>query len=138
MTDATTVLAFDVGLARIGVAVGQSVTGTATPLPTLNARSDALPEALARLVQQWRPAHILVGLPEAFDSPTSIRPHILAFAEDLGRFDRPVHLVDESLSSREAHERLKSRRQAGGRRIQRGDVDAEAARIIAEQWLANH
>ena len=137
MTDATTVLAFDVGLARIGVAVGQSVTGTATPLPTLNARDESLAELLDNLVAQWRPGHILVGLPDEIGAPSSIRPQILAFAKELERFGCPVHLVDESLSSREASDRLKLRRQAGGRRIQRGDIDAEAARIIAEQWLGN-
>ncbi|MEM8983033.1 MAG: Holliday junction resolvase RuvX [Pseudomonadota bacterium] len=135
MTDSKTVLAFDFGLARVGVAVGQSITGTATALTTLQASGDALDSAIDTLVGQWRPSRLLVGLPDDSQSASSIRPQILAFAGGLERHGVPIDLVDESFSSREAETRLKLRRQAGARRARRGDVDAEAARIIAEQWL---
>ena len=108
MTDNETVLAFDVGLSRIGVAIGQSVTATATPLATLNAADAALAETLTDLVGQWRPTRLLVGMPDDVGSPTSIRQHIVAFAAELERFGRPVHFVDESLTSREAEGRLRA------------------------------
>ncbi|MEL7538443.1 MAG: Holliday junction resolvase RuvX [Pseudomonadota bacterium] len=135
MTDSETVLAFDVGLARIGVAVGQSLTATATPLTTLRADDAELATNIAGLVAEWRPQRLLVGMPDDVGSPTSIREHIRAFARGLERYAMPIHFVDESFSSREAEARLRARRQAGGRRTQRADIDAEAARIIAEQWL---
>ncbi|MEM1261220.1 MAG: Holliday junction resolvase RuvX [Pseudomonadota bacterium] len=136
MTNDQTVLAFDFGLARVGVAVGQSITGTATALTTLHASGAALDSAIDTLVRQWRPSRLLVGLPHNdSSSASSIRKQLLAFADGLARHAIPVDLVDESFSSREAEARLKARRQAGARRSRPGDIDAEAARIIAEQWL---
>ncbi len=131
---ATTVLAFDYGKRRIGVAVGQTLTGTATPLLTLDAADPALDATLAGLLADWRPATVLVGMPDD-SGPTSIRDDIVAFAGTLTDAGADVQYVDESFSSREAESRLKARRQAGARRARRGDIDAEAARIIAEQWL---
>ena len=130
-----TLLAFDYGRRRIGVAVGQSLTGTATPLTTLYARRSKPDwEALARLVERWEPQAMVVGLPLDMDGGeqdiTRLARH---FRRDLAqRFRVPVHLVDERLSTWEARERL-----AHEGRF-RADDDPVAAQVILEDWLSRH
>lgn len=128
----TLVIAFDFGLRQIGVAVGQGLTGTASPLETLRAR-DGTPDwsALQALVAEWRPERLLVGLPLNMDdteSPMSLRAR--TFADRLARVTRtPVDLVDERLSSREAFDRTSRRREDKA-------SHAAAAAVIAETWLS--
>lgn len=132
-------LGFDYGLRRIGVAVGQKLTGTATPLATLAAR-DGAPDwdALARLVAEWKPAAFVVGVPYNMDdSRQAMTDRAERFLRQLhGRFNLPVHAVDERLSSSEAGDRLRSARQQGRRgRIAKPDVDSAAACVLLETWL---
>lgn len=133
-----TVLGFDFGLKRIGVAVGQSVTKSASPLGIVSVR-DGEPdwEALGRLVREWHPAALVVGLPYNMDLSEQEMTHKARhFAQDLAeRFPLPVHTVDERLSSREAEATLKERRQQGRRRITRADIDGAAACVILESWF---
>lgn len=135
-----TVLGFDFGLKRIGVAVGQSVTKSASPLGIVSVR-DGEPdwEALGRLVREWHPAALVVGLPYNMDLSEQEMTHKARhFAQDLAeRFPLPVHTVDERLSSREAEAALKLQRQQGRRRIRREDIDGGAARIILESWFSS-
>lgn len=135
-----TLLAFDFGLRRIGVAVGQSVTGTATPLATLDADAGA-PDwpVLDRLIGEWRPGLLVVGMPlgPAGETQGELAKPVTDFAAALGRYGLPVELADERLSSAEAAARLREARSSGARRrrVDRKDVDALAACVIAEQWL---
>jgi len=135
-----TVLAFDYGLRRIGVAVGNRLTGTAEPLATLQAR-DGNPDwtALASCVREWQPGMLVVGVPYNMDgSAGELTGRAVAFAVELGRrFGLGVAQVDERLSSREAVEALRLRRRSGaiGRRLRREDVDKEAACVLLRQWL---
>lgn len=125
-----TVLGFDYGVRRIGVAVGETLTGTASPLGVVTVRGTRPDwDAIAALVDGWSPDTLVVGLPRrADDSVHELEPAIRAFARELGRrFRRPVQTIDERLSSVEASERL-GRRAAGG-------VDAVAAQVILETWL---
>lgn len=137
---ARTVLAFDYGERRIGVAVGNTLTATAEPLATL-ARSAAGPDwtAIARLVESWRPAVAVVGVPYNMDGTRGrLAAPAEAFAAELQRrFGIEVATVDERLSSREAEAALRERRRSGalGRRVRRDDVDSEAARVLLRQWL---
>ncbi len=135
---AVSVLAFDFGLRRIGVAAGQSITGSAAPLAAVSAQ-DGSPNwaALDRLVKEWAPDRLVVGLPYNMDgSEQDITRRARRFAEELGRrYAQPVHTVDERLSSREAEARLKELRQRGRRRITRADVDCAAACVILESWF---
>lgn len=137
---ARTVLAFDFGLRRIGIAVGNTLTRTAEPLSTLVAR-DGRPDwdAIDRCIGDWRPAALVVGVPYNDDgSPGALAPAALGFAEELGqRHGLTVHPVDEHLSSRAAEEGLRERRGDGrlGRRVRPGEVDREAARLLLLQWL---
>lgn len=127
-----TYLGFDAGARRLGVAVGESLTGSARPLATLPAR-DGQPvwDRLARLVDSWEPAGLVVGLPlhaDGSDSDSTALARRLA-RRLAGRYRRPVFLVDERLSSHEAEARL-----AAGR--QPGDRDSVAAQVILETWFA--
>ena len=127
------VLGFDYGTRKIGVAVGQTVTGTATPLATLPTR-DELPDwtAIGRLVADWQPEALVVGLPlEMDDAEAPVAARARRFARQLaGRYRLPVHLADERLTTREA------RRQLGRDGVRdAAAVDAVAARLILETWL---
>lgn len=135
----TSLLAFDFGLRRIGVAVGQSVTSSASPLGVV-ANTDGGPDfdAIGRLVADWRPSRIVVGMPLAADgSPGEMQTHVDAFANELGRYGVRIDLVDERFSSLEAEAALKKARAAGNRgRIRKEDIDAAAAVLIAERFLS--
>lgn len=135
---AATILAFDFGLRRIGVAVGQTITGSASPLATVtNLPTGANLEQIERLVTEWRPALLVVGLPlNADGSQSDMSRAATAFAQSLERFARPVVLVDERHTSAEAGAELKKARQAGTRgRVRRGEIDAASAVLIAERYL---
>ncbi|WP_372694312.1 Holliday junction resolvase RuvX [Immundisolibacter sp.] len=132
------VLGFDYGQKRVGVATGQALTGTATPLTTLVNPQFGGWGAFDALLAQWRPQTLVVGLPLAADgSDTTVSQAARRFATELGdRSGLAVALIDERLSSHEAEARLA----ADGRRppAMRERRDAVAAAIIVETWLAEH
>ena len=134
----TTALGFDFGLKRIGAAVGQTVTGSASPLGVVAVRGGE-PDwaAITGLVREWRPGALVVGLPYNMDLSEQDMTHKARhFAEQLAeRFPLPVHTVDERLSSREAEAALKEQRQQGRRRVTREDIDGAAACVILESWF---
>jgi putative Holliday junction resolvase len=135
-----TVLSFDYGLRRIGVAVGNTLTETAEALATIDAR-DGEPDwrAIGRCIAEWRPTAIVVGVPyNMAGHDARLTTAALRFADRLGdQYGIEVHRVDERLSSREAEDDLRERRRSGSktRRIRRGEVDREAARVLLLQWL---
>ncbi len=137
---ARTVLSFDYGLRRIGVAVGNTLTGTAEALSTIAAQ-DGLPDwrAIDRCIADWRPTAIVAGVPYNMAGRDGrLTTAALRFADELGvRYGIEVHRVDERLTSREAEDDLRERRRSGAktRRVRSGDVDREAARLILLQWL---
>ena len=135
-----TIIAFDFGLRRIGVAVGQQVTRSANPLETVsNGESGPDWRRIESLVREWRPQRLIVGQPMHADgTPSDIDGPVRQFIDALGRFELPVETVDERYSSIEAEAMLKSRRQEGGRgRISKDAIDSAAATLIAERWLKN-
>ena len=121
-------LAFDFGTRRVGVAVGNSMLRQAQPLVTLSVLGDARFAAIKRLVDDWQPDALVVGVPvhpdgAAHDNTRRAR----AFARHLhGRFRLPVHEVDERYTTTEAMARGAT------------DVDAAAAALILEQYLQSH
>ena len=135
----TTILAFDYGLRRIGVAVGQTVTGSASPLGIVD-NGDRGPDhaRIEALIREWRPNHIVVGMPlHADGSPGELAPTIRAFMHELEQFGLPVSEIDERHTSQEAEAALIRARQAGSKgRISKPDIDAAAAVMIAERYLA--
>ena len=129
--DALTALAFDFGVRRIGVAVGQTLGAGAEPLATIavdNGRVDW--DSIAALVEQWAPDVFVLGRPGTADGDAHpLAEDIARFARRLeGRYQRPVELVDEHLSSWDAAAR--------GGEDGRGGLDAAAAAVILETWLA--
>ncbi|NEX22281.1 Holliday junction resolvase RuvX [Thiorhodococcus mannitoliphagus] len=132
----TTLLGFDFGPRKIGVAVGQMITRSATPLTTLRSRNDRPDwEQIQRLIQDWKPSALILGLPYNMDdTEVDWSPRVHRFARQLqGRFGLPVHLVDERLTSIEAHRQLSAR--PGRKPPTREAVDAAAAALILETWL---
>ena len=118
-------LAFDPGLRRVGVATGNTLIGTASPLRTLAVDGDARFKAIEGLIREWQPDALVVGVP--FHPDGAAHENTLRarkFARQLrGRFGLPVHEVDERYSTTEAL--------AAGA----ADADAAAAAIILEQHL---
>jgi putative Holliday junction resolvase len=141
MTGAATVLAFDFGLKRIGIACGDTLTGSTAPRPAAGiVRGGPDWEAIAREVRTLTPAVLVVGAPYNADgSEGALSAAVRRFAAELGRrFALPVHLVDERFSSLEASATLKARRASGTqrRRVRRADVDSAAAAVILGRYLA--
>ena len=134
-------LGFDYGARRIGVAVGDRLTGSARPLPAVANGRQPDWEALSKALKEWRPAGCVVGLPLDLDGEDQeVTGHARAFARELRtRYGVPVFLCDERLSSRAADDELRGARADGrmNRRVRKGDRDGVAARLILEQWLAD-
>jgi len=131
---ARTLLGFDYGLKRIGVAVGQELTGTASALLTVRA-NDGKPDwaTVSKLISQWQPDELVVGLPLNMDgSFHELSYRAQRFGNQLhGRYSLLVHFMDERLSSLGAEQELKGK----SRKIQAADIDKVAAKIILESWL---
>jgi putative Holliday junction resolvase len=140
MNEVRSVIAFDFGLKRIGIAAGDTLTCTASPRPAIAVGAQG-PDwrAITREVQSLSPGLLVVGAPyNVDDSAGALAPAARAFAAELQRrFGLPVQSVDERFSSLEASVELKSQRARGQRRrIRRGDIDSAAAAVILERWLA--
>lgn len=136
-----TVLAFDFGMKRIGIASGDTITATAAPrtaVPMFASGPDW--EAIQRELKALQPQLLVVGVPYNDDgSAGKMAPAARRFATALeSRFGLPVKLVDERGSSLEASAALKHRRATGQRRhrVRREDIDSAAAAVILERWLA--
>jgi len=126
-------LGFDFGTKRIGVAVGQELTGTARALETLTS-PDGGPNwaGISRLIEQWQPDALVLGLPLNLDGSDHEITHLVRrFGNRLrGRYNLPVYTIDERLSSIEAEALL-----AEQGRFDKGDVDKVAAQLILQSWL---
>lgn len=127
--NAEVVLGFDYGSRRLGVAVGQTISRTASPLTTIAVHGSGPDwQRIEALIREWQPQRLLVGLP--LNMRLEEQPMTRAarrFSRQLaGRYRLPVDTVDERLSSRAARERFPGKRA----------VDAEAAMLIIETWLS--
>jgi putative Holliday junction resolvase len=131
---ARTVLAFDFGLKRIGVAVGEPELGTAHPLPAIAAPGF---DRITKLIGEWRPAALVVGLPVAERGEHPLARRVERFARQLeGRFRLPVARVDERFTSVEAESRLRETKTKSG--MKKTAIDSVAAQLILEQYLNDH
>ena len=123
MPDKGTVLAFDFGLKRIGVAVGEPDLKTAHPLPAVS----EFPQ-IEKLVKEWKPVRLVVGLPVREAGVHPLAKRVEKFARRLeGSFHLPVARVDERFTSVEAESRLRG--------VKNKAIDSVAAQLILEQYF---
>ncbi len=135
-----TVLAFDFGLKRIGIAAGDTLTASAAPRPAAAVHQNKPDwDAIAREVRMLSPGLLVVGAPYNADgSPGTLAPAARRFAAELERrFGLPVNMVDERWSSLEASAALKAQRSSGERRrrVRKEDIDSASAAVILERWF---
>ena len=131
-----TLIGFDFGSRRIGVAVGETSTRIASPLGAIEGEAnEARFEAIGRIVDEWRPKGFVVGRPPRH--PDGTEHEVAKLAEKFGRrlearYNVPVRYVDETLTSAEAESTLKRTRTRSGAK---SDVDALAAMLILQSFL---
>lgn len=130
------VIGFDFGLKRIGLATGQTITGTASPLATLQAVNQKPDwDSIDTHIRQWKPDALIVGIPYQLDGGESdITRASRNFSRKLEqRFKLPVYTIDESLSSNEAEQQLKQDIKIS--KHNKHEIDKIAAAIIVQSWL---
>ncbi|RQW62860.1 Holliday junction resolvase RuvX [Vibrio viridaestus] len=132
-----TIMAFDFGTKSIGSAIGQEITGTASPLKAFKA-TDGIPnwDDIERQIKEWQPNLIVVGLPMDLHGKAleTITPKAKKFANRLhGRFGIEVELHDERLSTTEARAELFTH--GGFKALKKGNIDCQSAVVILESWF---
>jgi len=132
------ILCFDFGLRRIGTAVGQATTCTASSLETVSNGEAPDWATINRLVKDWKPSHFLIGLPlDTEGNETDMSRLARSFGAQIGaRFGRPCIYADERFSSQAAAERFVNMRASGqARRKDARQLDSVAAQLILQNWL---
>lgn len=133
---AISVLGFDYGGKRIGIATGQTLTGTSTPLITLN-QVQGNPDwvSIQKLIDEWQAQALIVGMPYYADgSENTMTTRVKQFCYELEkRFNLPVYTVDESHSSLQAEEIVKENTKIN--QHNKHEIDKMAAAIIVQRWL---
>lgn len=132
------ILCFDFGLRRIGAAVGQATTRTASSLETVSNHDAPDWATISRLVKDWKPSHFLVGLPlDTEGNETDMSRLARRFGAQMAdRFGKPCIYADERFSSQAAAERFVNMRAAGqARRKDARQLDSVAAQLILQNWL---
>lgn len=132
-------IAFDFGMKRIGVAIGQTVTQSARPLDTIQAKEgEPNWQAIDNLIKKWMPDAMVVGIPLNMDGTDQrMSQHARHFAQALrNRYLLPVHEMDERLTTKDAREQLFN--QGGYKALQGGQVDRVAAQLILQNWFADN
>ncbi|WP_286262293.1 Holliday junction resolvase RuvX [Thalassotalea atypica] len=131
-----TIVGFDFGKKYIGVAVGQELTGSATPLGSVKAK-DGIPDwpSLEKFINEWQPHLIVVGLPLNMDgTEQQLTLDAKKFGNRVfGRFGIPLEFQDERLTTADAKAQLFSR--GGYKNLKKDNIDAESARLIIESFL---
>jgi putative Holliday junction resolvase len=142
-TTISSVLGFDYGDRRIGLATGQTITATATPLKTIR-QVNGNPDwtAIATEIERWRPQALIVGMPYYSDgsgdgndgNENRMTARVRQFCYELGkRFKLPVYQIDETLSSHQAEAALKQDMKID--QHNKHEIDRMAAAIILQRWL---
>ena len=136
----STYIAFDFGMKKMGIAIGQNITNTASPMDSVvmkNGNPDW--NALKQLIEEYRPTSIILGKPDVKDkSSEALMKKIEAFKEILEMdLNQNVEWALEHLTTEDAKEKLKLQRQEGilSRRIMKGQVDSMAAAIFLQDWM---
>ena len=136
MDNLLTALAFDFGLRSIGIAYGQSLTGSAQILPAIKAR-DGIPnwETIEKIINEWKPNILIIGLPlNMDDSESELSRRARKFGNRLhGRFGTPIDFMDERLTSFATKQEAKERGHKGD--YKKEPIDSFAAKMILEDWF---
>ena len=138
-TNSAVFLGFDFGTKNIGVAVGQAITKTATPLAIVHAKN-GIPNwnEIAKIITAWQPQALVVGVPVALDgSPHRLTILAREFIANLAKHcDLPVYEAEERLTTKAARTEIYT---AGGyKALQDKSIDSAAAVLILEEWLKNN
>ncbi|ALG69134.1 Holliday junction resolvase RuvX [Beggiatoa leptomitoformis] len=136
-----TLLAFDYGTRRIGVAVGQTFTASARPLVVIPCDKYNEPDwvKIHALIQEWLPQRLIVGVPLTVGVSSETTIAARHFSEALqARYNLPVDLIDETLSSVAAEQALSERFSAKSKSRTKPGIDAVAAQVILETWFVEH
>lgn len=133
-----TVLGFDFGLKKMGIAIGQTITRTASPVEIIQVQNGEISvSVLNKLISTWHPQALIVGIPLNMDdtiSPLAERAELFAqFLEEQTKL--PVYRVDERLSTRGARYEVKEMMERTNTKRKDHRVDAFAACLIVESWL---
>ena len=136
----STFIAFDFGMTKMGVAIGLNITNTASPLDHMVMRNGSPDwDLVERLIKEYRPSTIILGKPKVIDeSSETLMKKIKTVKRSLERdFSQNVEFIPEHLTSKDAKEKLKVRRQEGilSRKIMKGQIDSMAAAIFLQDWM---
>lgn len=135
-----TLLGFDFGTKRIGIAIAQEVTGTANPLITVTAIKHKPDwDSISKIIAEWQPDLLIIGLPLHMDGTEQpITQAARRFSNQLnGRYQIPIALMDERLSSNEAESILNE--QSGSRSLyqDKAQIDMISAQLILQSWMSS-
>ena len=136
-----TLLGFDYGRKRIGIAVGQEITGTAKGLITISSTWNGPDwEAIDKLVREWQPQLLVVGMPHNMDErPHELHDEVKDFGDQLSaRYNLPVEWIDEKLSSLEAEQLLATDQLKKQRKQGKAEIDKLAAQLILQSYLNSY
>jgi len=139
-TTSTTYLGFDFGMKKIGVAVGQTTTATASPLQTIRSiQQNPNWEIIGQLIREWQPIGLVVGISRQQDGTDNpVTPRMLKFCRQLeGRYSLPVYQQDETLSTFEAKQLLFDEVNVNATKLW-AVQDQLAAQLILQTWLNDH
>ena len=139
-TDGDTYLCFDFGYKKIGVAVGQIITASASPLLTIRSINQSPDwQIISKLIQEWRPTGLVVGISRQADgSDNPVTPRIIKFCHQLeGRYQLPVYQQDETLSTFEAKQMLFDEVSVNAGKLWEVQ-DQLAAQLILQSWLNDY
>ncbi len=139
-TSADTYLGFDFGYKKIGVAVGQTITGSASPLQTIRSINQSPDwQTISKLIQEWRPCGLVVGISRQGDgSDNPVTPRMIKFCHQLeGRYQLPVYQQDEALTTFEAKQMLFDEVSLNATKLWEVQ-DQLAAQLILQSWLNEH
>lgn len=131
------VLGFDYGARRIGIAIGVVDIKTANPLDTIVVPPGGIPwDKITSIIEEWQPASLIVGCVEhATQNDNAIQKQIAGFCNQLEtRYHLPVETVDEANTSIKAYEILKDLRSKGRKKINKTDIDKASAALILNAW----
>ena len=137
----SSVMGFDYGERRIGIAIGVLDVQTANPLTTLLVPASGIPwDKITTIVEEWQPKTLVVGtVRHATQNDNALHKKVENFCKNLNtRYHLPVETIDESNTSKKAYEILKDMRSKGQRKkINKTDIDKASAAIILDSWYAN-